>query len=115
MSERVTFTDRSADRIARVVRTVEAGDLGAKPFAMQPRLQGQPVRFRICTFTGTWDIDTQRTVTFYNQTATPNTAVAYNLFAVVGGGNSSTKNPCAIAKDGTAWYLIAARCTSTCS
>lgn len=114
-TERVTFTRPAAERIAKVVRHVEAGDRDCGPLQFDRVLGSSPKVFRICTFTGTWDIDTQRTVTFYNQTATPNTAVAYNLFAVVGGGNSSTKNPCAIAKDGTAWYLIAARCTSTCS
>lgn len=71
--------------------------------------------FRICTFTGTWSIDTDRVVTFRGVTTTPNTVLATNLFSDVGGGGSETSNPCAIARDGTAWYLIAARCTVTCT
>jgi hypothetical protein len=47
-------------------------------------------------------------VTFRNQTTTPNTVSAINLFAAIS-APSGTAN-CAIAKDGTAWYLIAAQC-----
>ena len=63
--------------------------------------------FRICTFTGSWSINATKTVTFRGVTTTPNTVSAVNLFAAV--SNTATKN-CAIAKDGTAWYLIAAQC-----
>ena len=94
--------------------------------AIAPRTSGaaQPVRlqelqrptgktFRICTFTGSWSIDTQKTVTFRGITSTPNTVTVENLFATISGSTStSTATPCAIAKDGTAWYLIAARCDS---
>ena len=67
--------------------------------------------FRICTFTGSWDIDTLKTVTFRNVTTTPNTVEAVNLFATLNIATGVTAaTPCAIAKDGTAWYLIAARC-----
>jgi len=68
-----------------------------------------PKVFRVCTFTGAWAINTDKTVTFRGVTATPNTVIATNLFSTVGGTASSTKN-CAIARDGTAWYLIAAEC-----
>lgn len=67
--------------------------------------------FRICTFTGSWNIDTTKTVTFRGITTEPNTVEAHNLFATVSGStNTSVSIPCAIAKDGTAWYLIAAKC-----
>lgn len=107
---RITFTSDSADRIAKVVRIVEAGnrDTGALPTS--PRFSGgsaKPV-FRMATFTGSWNIDAFKTVTFRDQTATPNTASAINLFANLTAASSA--RACAIAKDGTAWYLIAARC-----
>ena len=63
--------------------------------------------FRICTFTGSWNIDAAKTVTFKYQTATPNTVSATNLFANITA--TGTRN-CAIAKEGTAWFLIAAQC-----
>jgi hypothetical protein len=47
-------------------------------------------------------------VTFFNQTTTPNTVAAVNLFANI--ATPSGARNCAIAKDGTAWYLIAAQC-----
>jgi hypothetical protein len=61
--------------------------------------------FRIATFTGTWPIGGTKTVTFkYGTTAT---AVATNLFA---GVTATSTVDCAVATDGTAWFLIAARC-----
>lgn len=84
---------------------------GARQDVRLQELQRQQKVFRICTFTGTWNIDTQKTVTFRGVTSTPNTVTAQNLFATINGStNTSTSMPCAIAKDGTAWYLIAARC-----
>lgn len=102
--ERVTFTRPAADRIAKVVRRVEQGDRGAEPltFGRGGGSGGRKV-FRICTFTGSWDIDTMKTVTFRNVTTTPNTLSATNLFFDI--PDDGTKN-CAVGKDGTAWYLI---------
>lgn len=107
---RVDFTRGAAERIARVVRIVEQGerDQGGPTYGSVVSQPGGKV-FRMCTFTGAWNIDTPKTLTFRGITATPNTVVAYNLFASIGTG-ASTAVPCAIAKDGTAWYLIAARC-----
>jgi hypothetical protein len=111
-TERVTFTKPAAERIAKVVRAVEGGDRDTGPLSFGNRgVAGNPKTFRVCTFTGAWSINAEKTVTFRNQTATPNTAVATNLFAALTGttATSSFRN-CAIAKDGTAWYLIAAQC-----
>lgn len=101
--EPVTFTRPAAERIAKVVRKVEAGDRNAKPlvFGRVPVSAGP--RVRICTFTGAWDIDAFKTVTLKYQTTTPNTVTAVNLFLNL--PSDGTKN-CAIAKDGTAWHLI---------
>ncbi len=99
--------------IRRVVGRVEAEPYRVNGVTQDVRLQDMPRRggdaFRICTFTGTWTIDTEKTLTFRGVTATPNTVAAQNLFATISGG-TATAIPCAIAKDGTAWYLIAARC-----
>lgn len=106
-TERVSFTRPAAERIAKVVRQVEAGDRDAGPLSFGYRDTPAGKVFRICTFTGSWNIDAAKTVTFKYQTATPNTVSATNLFANITA--TGTRN-CAIAKEGTAWFLIAAQC-----
>ena len=59
--------------------------------------------FRVCTFTGSWSINASKTVTFRNQTTTPNTVSVVNL---VCGLNPSGSCDVSVAKDGTAWYLV---------
>jgi len=105
------FTRESAERIARVVRAAELAVPLARPLSFD-RVDGPAKKvFRVCTFTGTWSIDTAKTLTFRNVTTTPNTVSAVNIFVDIGGGTSSAcQTSCAIAKDGTAWYLIAAGC-----
>lgn len=53
-------------------------------------------------------MDATKTVTLKYQTATPNTFAAMNLFANIS-VDCGPRN-CAIAKSGTAWFLIAAQC-----
>lgn len=102
--ERVSFTRPAAERIAKVVRTVEAGDRDAGPLSFGYRDSAAIGKaFRICTFTGSWAIGSSKTVTFKHVSATPNTAAATNLFFPVPDG--ATRD-CAIAKDGTAWFLV---------
>jgi hypothetical protein len=59
----------------------------------------------MATFTGAWSINSAKTVTLRGSTATLS---ATNLFAAIGTAASSRN--CAIAKDGTDWFLIAAQC-----
>jgi hypothetical protein len=106
----VRFTKASADRVAKAVRTVELGSRDSQGLHYDKALGGGSKVFRICTFTGTWSIDATKTITFRNQTTTPNTVTAVNLFAQVGASDPGITTPCAIAKDGSAWYLIAAKC-----
>lgn len=111
-TQRVTFTRNAAERIAKVVRRVELGPRGAAPLRydhIHAAKSQQGATFRIGTFTGAWNKNQLTTVTFRNQTSTPNTATAINLFANIAANAMATRN-CAIAKDGTAWYLIAAEC-----
>jgi len=105
-TERVTFTRPAAERIAKVVRSVEGGDRDCGPLTFGNRgVGGNAKLFRVCTFTGAWSINTQKTVTFRNQTTTPNTVAAVNLFFPVTSTAAGDRD-CAIAKDGTGWYLI---------
>jgi len=100
----VKFTRPAAQRIADAVRKVEGGNRDQGPVDLGPRFFGSTAKtFRVCTFTGSWDVGTPKTVTFKNQTSTPNTVSATNLFWPVPNGD---QRDCAIAKDGTAWYLL---------
>jgi hypothetical protein len=108
MSERVDFTRSAAERIANVVRLVEGGDRDEQSLRFK-RAADEPRKvFRIATFTGAWSIAATKTVTF--KFATANTVVATNLFAAVPAPTGS--GDCAIAKEGTAWFLIAAVCST---
>ena len=104
------FTRESAERIANVVRAAELAVPAGRPLAFD-RIDTPQSRkaFRICTFTGAWAINTEKAVTFKYQTTTPNTVSASNIFAAITSTATITRN-CAIAKDGTAWFLIAAEC-----
>jgi hypothetical protein len=110
-SDPIQFTRESAERIASVIRATEVTPRPGKPLTFEPYLQADTNRrvFRMCTFTGAWDIETYKTVTFRNITTMPNTVEAINVFVSLG-TSASDPRPCAIAKDGTAWYLIAAAC-----
>jgi hypothetical protein len=100
----VKFSRQSAQRIAKAVRTVEGGNRDQPGITFDHPLPSSNAKvFRIGTFTGSWSIGATKTVTFKYATNTPNTAVATNLFFPITGTASSD---CAIAKDGTAWFLI---------
>jgi len=104
--EPTQFTRESAERIANVVRAAELASPAARPLSFDRVDTPQKQRlFRVCTFTGSWSINDTKTVTFKNQTATPNTVSAVNLFFPFSAATNATTD-CAIAKEGTAWYLI---------
>jgi hypothetical protein len=107
-TERVDFTRGAAERIANVVRLVEQGDRDGTALRFGRVVGEQGKVFRVCTFTGAWSKNSFKTVTLKYVTSTPNTFTAVNLFAAIP-SSSGAKN-CAIAKDGTAWHLIAAEC-----
>lgn len=108
----IQFDDGSGRRIGSAVRFVEELAGKRKPLLFDRVDTGGGGKvFRICTFTGSWSIDTMKTVTFRNVTTTPNTVAAMNLFSSLAGPSGTVSTAvCAIAKDGTAWYLIQARC-----
>ena len=109
-TQRVSFTRRDADRIGRVVRTVEAGDKKGNALTFRrAAVSSAGGVLRIATHgSAAWNKDSTQTVTFVTTTSTPNTATAVNLFADLASG--VTGRSVAIARDGTAWYLIAAEC-----
>jgi hypothetical protein len=103
---RVDFTRGAAERISRVVRIVEAGNRNEAPLQYGDENQ-LPKVFRICKFTGAWPIGTPKVVARRDNTSA-NAITAYNLFASVSG--VCEERDCAVAKDGTAWYLVAVQC-----
>jgi hypothetical protein len=104
MADRVVFLRPDAERIARVVRRVEGMREGS-PLTFGPVLESSQRKvFRVCTFNGAWATGTPKTVTFKYQASTPNTVSALNLFFPI--TENAVAADCAVAKEGTAWYLI---------
>jgi hypothetical protein len=102
----VNFDPNAAIRIYNAVRKVEAGDRDQKPLTFRRVVEsGRSSRtFRLAVFTGEWNRETLRTVSFYNQTSTPNTVMAWNpIFPCI---NSNNNPGVLIAKDGTSWYVV---------
>jgi hypothetical protein len=84
----VKFTSDSADRIAKVVRIVEAGNRPGSPLDLPPRLQQLPYKLRLGTFTGDWQTGQYKVVTLQGST---NTTEVYNWCnPAVGSDTSST-------------------------
>lgn len=101
-------------RTIRLVGDLPESESGAtQPVRLQtlfqPTAGGGGRGVRIGTFTGSWTKNADKTVTFKYQTTTPNTVTATNLFAEIS-VDCGIRN-CAIAKDGTAWFLISAECS----
>ena len=106
--DRVAFTRPAAERIARAVRKVEAGNRDGAGLSF-PFVESSPPAkvFRLGTYTGAWPINTTKTVTFATQTSTPNTITVQNLFVDLQHGTcTATTWKCGVAKEGTAWSLI---------
>jgi len=105
-TERVTFTRPAAQRIARVVRTVESGDRTQKGLSFQHSAISSGIAqktIRAATFTGSWSIGTAKVVSF-SQAPTA-TATVTNLTWPLDEASPSTQN-CLVGKEGTNWWLI---------
>lgn len=105
--------DNLLGRIRAVTDRVEADPIAGGPTRIATRFEEIAVGgvmgkvFRIGTYAGVWPIETDKTVTFYNQTATPNTVTVRNHFVDLQHGTcTGTTWKCGIAKDGTAWKLV---------
>lgn len=110
-TERVTFTRPAAERIAKVVRHVEAGDRNCGPLTFERTGGGVPYRLSVATFTGAWATGEYKTVTLVNST---NTASVYNWCNaaedgghVVFGKASGTNSAVEITMGGTATCRMA--------
>ena len=110
MPERITFTPRAAERIARAVRKIEAGDRQNAGLAFSAFIGGGGGGggggnvLNVCTFTGSWSINEPKTLTFQGITTTPNTVAATNqLFTI---GDACETQVAYIGKIGTAWHLL---------
>ena len=95
--------DSLLTRIRTTIDRVEGQAVRVGVASIPTRLQDVTQGFRVCTFTGAWSVGSLKTVTFKYQTTTPNTVSATNLFLPL--PNNGTRD-CAIAKDGTAWFLL---------
>jgi hypothetical protein len=89
-----------------VVRAAETAPRPARPLTFDAIQQSASRKvFRTGTFTGAWSIGHAKTVTMQGSTATLS---AVNQFFPVTNTASGSRQ-CAIAKDGTAWYLVGVR------
>jgi hypothetical protein len=90
VADRVTFTKGSAERIAQVVRIVEAGNRDTGKLSTAPRFGASNFRLQLATFTGDWQTGEYKVVTLQGST---NTASVYNWCNPALGGDtaSSTK------------------------
>lgn len=103
-TERVAFTRPAAERIARVVRLVESGKRDESPVDFGVRLQQANTKnVRLCSWTGTWNVQSVQEITF--STAPTVSVTARNVFMTVGGGSG------VVVKD-REWSLIAVNMTS---
>lgn len=102
----VQFSRGAAQRIAKVVRTVEGGNRSQGGLSFDhPMPSGNGVAFRSATFTGAWAINstTPKVVTFKYISGGTATANAYNdLMSLPDAGTRA----CVVGKEGTAWRLI---------
>ncbi len=101
-----SLRDKLKSTISKVDSLAPGGPVSRIPTIIEGDGQSfNPKVFRIATFTGAWPINSSKTVTLKYQTATPNTVSVSNLFFPVASTATATQD-CAIAKDGTAWFLI---------
>ena len=99
-SQFVRFSRQSAQRIAKVVRTVEAGDRAHNGIVFDHPIPSQGAAIRSATFTGSWSIGSVMNITFKYRSGTAN---AYNDLMDL--PTAGTRN-CIVGKEGTAWRLI---------
>jgi hypothetical protein len=105
VTERTSFTPESAKRIANAVRAVEQRPSEGTPLSFSRADSASKTKtFRVCAFTGSWQIGTEKAVVFLNQTTTPNTVSAINLFCGLNPGTAQCE--VSVAKEGTSWYLV---------
>lgn len=83
----VKFSRGAAQRIAKAVRIVEAGDRSGPGVTFDHPMHGAGLRLKVATFTGSWATGTWKTVTL---TGSTNTASVYNWCNPADGDTSNT-------------------------
>jgi hypothetical protein len=97
----VSFSRPAAQRIAKAVRVIEAGDRNQPGLTFDhPMPGGGQALIRTATFTGSWSIGGTKNVTYKYMTGTAN--AVNDLMNLPSAG---TRN-CVIGREGTAWRLI---------
>jgi hypothetical protein len=97
----VSFSRPAAQRIAKAVRVIEAGDRSQPGLTFDhPMPGGGQALIRTATFTGSWSIGGTKNVTYKYMTGTAN--AVNDLMNLPSAG---TRN-CVIGREGTAWRLI---------
>jgi hypothetical protein len=97
----VSFSRPAAQRIAKAVRVIEAGDRNQPGLTFDhPMPGGGQALIRTATFTGSWSIGGTKNVTYKYLTGTAN--AVNDLMNLPSAG---TRN-CVIGREGTAWRLI---------
>ena len=115
MEGRFLLAGNAVEKIRDTIRTVDSMVAKSGVTAIPTRFgEGAPQplnNFRIGTFgTAAWSINSDATVTLTNVGVTGYTVVATNIFGTI--GTAAGNRACAVAKDGTAWYLIQAACST---
>jgi hypothetical protein len=101
VAQRAIFTLDAAERIADAVRKVEAGNRDEAPLSFR-RVDFTRSPVRMAQFSGAWPINEPKVVTVVSR---PNevTVLATNILIDL---PESVNRKCAIARDGSAWYLV---------
>ena len=112
MSDRYLMGQGLVDKLRQTANTVDSMVAHDNPDVVRVTFDEPATRpsiFRIGTFgTEAWAVDTTATVTLTNVGITGYTVAVSNVFGSVATAASSRQ--VAIARDGTEWYLIQARC-----
>lgn len=101
-TERVAFTRPAADRIAKAVRKVEAGNRDGSPLTFDHPLPGASP-LRLATVTGQWATGATASLTFYGITSTVSVQNLHMPVEVATGASAE----CVIGKAGGTWTLVA--------
>lgn len=96
----VKFTRTAAQRIAKAVRIVEAGNRGQSAVVFDHPVQNPNQLIRTASFTGSWPVGSVKNVAFVYRSGTAN---AYNDLMNL---PSNGTRKCIIGREGTAWRLI---------
>jgi len=104
-NDRIAFTRGSAERIAKVVRQVEAGnrDEAALWFGSRLPSASPTLTVRMGTFSSPWPIGSTSTITFLHGGATATASNTLISYPAPPHGKATVN--CVVAKESATWYL----------